>query len=252
MTALRWIVPAALAALALGVGTAEAATVTPISKAQRDLVIVSPDLSQGDELEQGLYDVIEAGGVGLGVGTLSARYRSVHVLRNDGASRAAFVGKLRELTARAGTRAVDVIFLSHGLDDRVLLAEGLMTVASIRASIVARLSTAQRAKLRMLFSTACFGASHRAAWIGAGFKAVSGSRLIYADSAVSYSPFLSSWGIGATFGTAVTAANLAGEVSPWDGIAKAWLRSRNYTDWSRVDSYRVTSGNAALTISTMP
>lgn len=252
MAALRRIVPAALCALAAALGAAEAGAATPVSKQQRELVIISPDLSQGDATERALYDVIEWGGVGLGVVTLGTKYRTVHLLKDAGATRTAFVSKLRDVTARTTTRAVDVIFLSHGLDEEVLLADGGMTVGAIRDSIVQRLTVAQRGKLRMLFSTACFGASHRAAWRGAGFKAVSGSRLIYADSAASYSPFLSAWGLGATFQASVAAANLAGGFSAWDSVAKAWLRSRNYTDWRRVDSFRLTSGNTGLTIGTMP
>ena len=68
----------------------------------------------------------------------------------------------------------------------------------------------------MVFSTACFGESHRTAWREAGFKTVSGSKKIYADSAASYVPFLSAWAVGGTFGASVLAANVAGAPSGWD------------------------------------
>ena len=71
----------------------------------------------------------------------------------------------------------------------------------MRDRIRAGLTLADRAKLRMVFSTACFGASHRMAWREAGFKTVSGSREIYADSASSYLPFLSSWAWAARSGS---------------------------------------------------
>lgn len=243
----------ALAAVVLGATwVAAAPAATTVTKVQRELVIVSPDLSQGGAIERGLYDVIEWGGVGLGTATLGPRYRTVHILKGGAATRNAFVNTLRDITARTGNRAVDVIFLTHGVEDEVLLADDRVPVASLRTLIRLRLSQGQRAKLRMMFSTACFGASHRAAWQSAGFKMVSGSRLIYADSAATYAPFLTAWVSGASFGLSVAAANVAGSTSPWDGIASAWLLTKSHPDWNRVDSFRLTAGNTALSIGTMP
>ena len=238
------------AAAALAPAVAEAAT--PVSKAQRELVIVSPDLSQGDAIERGLYDVIEWGGVGLATGTLGVRYNIVHILKDGAATRGGFVSKLDDITAKTNNRAVDVIFVTHGLNANVLFSNGEFTMASVRDRILANLTTAQRAKLRMLFSTACFGASHRLAWRAAGFKTVSGSREVYADSAASYQPFLTSWLAGGTFAVGVAAANAAGATSPWDALASGWLLAKGSQFWDDVDSFRLTSGTTSLTIGTMP
>ena len=105
----------------------------------------------------------------------------------------------------------------------------------------------------MVFSTACFGESHRTAWREAGFKTVSGSKKIYADSAASYVPFLSAWAVGGTFGASVLAANVAGAPSGWDQAASAWYLSRGKpVEASQIDSFRLTSGATGLTIGTMP
>lgn len=235
-----------------GLAPAAADAATPVSKAQRELVIVSPDLSQGDLIERGLYDVIEWSGVGLATGTLGLRYNVVHILKDGAATRTGFVNKLDEVTAKTGSRAVDVIFITHGLNANVLFSNGEFTMASVRDRILANLTTAQRAKLRMLFSTACFGASHRFAWREAGFKTASGSREVYADSAASYQPFLTSWVAGRTFGQSVTAANAAGEASPWDALASGWLLAKGSQFWDDVDSFRLAAGTTSLTIGTMP
>jgi hypothetical protein len=244
---------AALAAVLLAVLAGPAGAATPVSKAQRELVILSTDLSQGGPLERALYDVVEMGGTGLGVTSLGTRYNAVHLLQGAGATQSNFVARLDQITARAGVRAVDVSFMTHGLTDNVVFATGgLVTVATVRNMITANLTTAQRAKLRMLFSTACFGASHRSAWREAGFKMVSGSREVYADSAASYPAFLGTWTVGGNFATAILAANVAGGASGWDTAASLWLSINRPSLASQVDSFRLTTGSTGLTINTMP
>ena len=229
-----------------------AVATTPVTKAQRELVLVSADMSQGDALERGLYDVIEWSGVGLATATLALRYNAVRILKDDAATRGMLVTTLRTAAAKTTIRAVDLIFVTHGATGEVLFSNARVSMASVRDAILTGLTAAQRAKLRMVFSTACFGASHRQAWRDAGFKTVSGSREIYADSAASYQPFLTSWVAGLNFGIGVTAANAAGATSPWDGIASAWYLSRGNPNWQHVNSSRVTLGNTGLTIATMP
>jgi hypothetical protein len=229
-----------------------AGATTPVTKAQRELVIVSADMSQGDALERGLYDVIEWSGVVLATGTLALRYNAVHILKDAAATRATLVSTLREVASKPSIRAVDLVFVTHGRTDSVLFSNAEVSIGSVRDRILANLTVDQRAKLRMVFSTACFGASHRLAWRAAGFKTVSGSREIYADSAASYQPFLTAWLAGVNFGLSVTAANAAGAGSPWDGIASAWYLSKGSPNWQHVDSFRVTQGTTGLTIGTMP
>ena len=244
---------AALTALLLAVAAAPAGATTSVSKSQRELVILSTDLSQGGPIERALYDVVEMGGTGLGVTALGTRYNAVHLLQGAGASQANFVTRLDQITARPGVRAVDVIFMTHGLTDNVVFATGgIVAVATVRSMIVANLTMAQRAKLRMVFSTACFGASHRSAWRDSGFKIVSGSREIYADSAASYPAFLSTWTVGGSFSAAIVAANVAGLASGWDPAASLWLSVSHPSLADQVNSFRLTTGTTSLTINAMP
>jgi len=244
---------AALAAVLLAVLAGPAGATTPISKSQRELVIVSTDLSQGGAVERALYDLVEMGGVGLGIGALGPRYNTVYLLSGAAATQTNFVSRLGESTAKQGVRAVDVIFMTHGLSDTIVFTTGgSVTAASLRDRIVHSLSASQRAKLRMLFSTACFGASHRSAWRDAGFKMVSGSRKVYADSAASYPVFLGTWTVGGSFSTAIAGANAAGTTSGWDAVASLWAAAHGYWWAGEVDSFRLTSGSTSLTINTMP
>ena len=243
-----------LALLALGLLPATAAqAVTPVSKAQREVVIFSPGLAQGTPLERAFYDFVEFNAIALATATLGTRYNTVHIVRGAAATRAGLANTLNTIASRTAIRAVDLVFVTHGVTNEVVLADDRWTIQEVRDRIRAGLTLADRAKLRMVFSTACFGASHRAAWREAGFKTVSGSREIYADSAASYLPFLSAWAIGGTFAASVTAANIAGAPSGWDQAASAWYLSQGRpVEAGQIDSFRLTSGNTGLTIGTMP
>lgn len=242
-----------LLSIGLLVPATAAQAVTPVTKAQREVVVFSPGLAQGTVLEQAFYDFVEFSAIALATATLGTRYNAVHIVRGAAATRAGLANKLNEIASRSTIRAVDLVFITHGLTAEVLLADDRWTMGAVRDRIRAGLTLADRAKLRMVFSTACFGASHRTAWREAGFKTVSGSREIYADSAASYLPFLSAWALGGTFGASVTAANVAGTPSGWDLAASAWYLSKNRpVEASQIDSFRLTAGSTGLTIGTMP
>lgn len=244
------LVLAGLAALL--VSAAPAGATTPVSKAQREVVVFSPGLAQGTPLERAFYDFVEFNAISLATVTLGTRYNAVHVVKGAAATRNGLASKLNEIASRTSIRAVDMVFVTHGLSNEVVLADGNWSMVSVRDRIRLVLSAADRAKLRMVFSTACFGAAHRTAWREAGFKTVSGSRQVYADSAASYLPFLSAWAVGGTFGASVLAANAAGSASTWDAAAAAMFFARGSQFATQVDSFRLTSGATGLTISTMP
>ena len=81
-----------------------AAAATSVTKAQRELIIVSADMSQGNALERGLYDVIEWSGVGLATGTLALRYNAVRILKDDNATRSGLVSVLRTSASKSTIR----------------------------------------------------------------------------------------------------------------------------------------------------
>ena len=245
------LILATLALVALTASPAGAAT--PVSKAQREVVILSPGLAQGTALESAFYNFVEFNAIALATATLGTRYNTVHIVRGAAATRGGLANTLDMIASKSTIRAVDLVFITHGLTNKVLLSDGRWTLNEVRDRIQLGLTVADRAKLRMVFSTACFGESHRTAWREAGFKTVSGSKKIYADSAASYVPFLSAWAVGGTFGASVLAANVAGAPSGWDQAASAWYLSRGKpVEASQIDSFRLTSGATGLTIGTMP
>ena len=58
-------------------------------------------------------------------------------------------------------------------------------------------------KLRVLYSTACFGQSHNLDFIQAGFRVVSGATEVNANAVIEYPVFMDAWRDGKTFKSAV-------------------------------------------------
>jgi hypothetical protein len=227
--------------------------IVAVTKAQRDVVLFLANLAPPEDPEKSFYEFVSFAAESLGVGFTQPQYRAVHVVKGRNATFAALANGLNAVASNAAVKAVDLVFVTHGLSDAVLFSDVRRTMADVRQDIVQKLSAADRAKLRAVFSTACFGSTHRQEWINAGFKVASGSRQIYADSGTSYPAFLIAWTAGQSFAAAVNAANGSDPLRLQDKAAVPVLRSFGFSEQaaSRVDSVRVTLGNAALSINTM-
>ncbi len=223
-----------------------------VQKQERDLVVFCTDLSPSTPgPKKAFYDFIAFAGVNSAKTTMTPVYRKVHVVQKNAAKREAIWKTLQLATQNNNVKAVDLIFISHGLENKVELADGTFTMDTIKNDIVGKLSASQRAKLRIVFDTSCYSQSHNAGWRAAGFKAASGSKKIYADSIVSYQPFLVAWATNKTFQQSVATANAADIGKATDNAAKLVLKAANYAKWNDVDSTRVVSGDSGLKISTM-
>jgi hypothetical protein len=252
MKTLRLALVAVLAATVLG-GFVTATAQATVTKSQRNAVVFVSDLSTGlSGPEKAFYQGVEKAAYLTAVTILSPVYHSVFQVEGADATEVALRNALSAATSSSSITAVDLIFVTHGLDHGVVFANNTITsINTVRDDLLAHLSSTQRAKLRIVFSTACFGSSHRAAWIGAGFKAASGSLGVYSDSASSYVPFLGAWALGQSFGSSIIVANLADAFHVWDNLANAtFLPNTNFP--GQANSTRAVSGNANLTIDGNP
>jgi len=224
-----------------------------VSKSQRNAVVFVSDLSAGfSGLEVQFYQAVEKAAYLTAVTILGPVYHSVFQVEGNNATLVALRNALNAATTSSSITAVDLIFVTHGLDNNVVFAGNTsIPITNVRNDLLSHLSIAQRAKLRIVFSTACFGATHRTGWIGAGFKAASGSKGIYADSASSYVPFLTAWALGQSFGSAINVANLADFFHIWDTLANNTMFA-NTQFAGQANSTRVISGNSGLTIDGNP
>jgi hypothetical protein len=236
-----------------GMAVASFANAASISKSQRNAVIFVANLAQGSSLEQAFYNVVQFAAATIAQGSLGPTYNHVTTIQGNNATLAQLYAALKAEANRSGSKAVDLIFVTHGLSNEVLFSDGKKSMTTVSSAITENLDSTQRSKLRIVFSTACFGASHRTAWTNAGFKTVSGSAGIYADSATSYPAFLGSWVIGTKFSDAVAVANAADPLRVSDNAAKAWFNSKNKPDLAnQVNSVRSVRGTGTLTINLMP
>lgn len=223
-----------------------------VSQNQREAVVLIANLQQGSDVEKAFYRFVAWSAENVAVSILSPSYSRITVVKDSSATLSNLVSALRSSTGKAHIKAVDVIFVTHGLDDRVLFSDGRASMTTVSARIAAELTAGQRAKLRALYSTACWGETHRDEWLGAGFKVASGARQVHADSLTSYGAFLGAWALGNTFASAVDTANASDPLRASDAAGNAWFASgidpgyKKYV--GKVESYREVSGKSSLTI----
>jgi hypothetical protein len=229
------------------------APVVAVGKEQRDVVLFLANLAPPEEPDKSFYEFVSFAAESLGLSFLRPSYRAVHLVKGRGATFDALSSRLNTAASNAGVRVVDLVFVTHGLSDRVVFSDGSRTMAQVKDAILAKLSAPDRAKLRMVFSTACFGATHRDEWLAAGFNTASGSRKIYADSGTSYPAFLAAWVGGQPFSAAVRAANDSDPLRLQDKAAVPTLVSFGMSEEraKEVDSVRVVAGSGDLRIDTM-
>ena len=85
---------------------------------------------------------------------------------------------------------MDLIVNPHGSDDQLWFDNGPEPMSAVATAVKAALSDAQRDKLRSVISTA-YCRSHLDEWLDMGFVTALGSRGIYADSLLSWTPMSS-------------------------------------------------------------
>ena len=106
-------------------------------------------------------------------------------------------------------------------------------------------SATARAKLRTLYSTACFGLSHAQPFVDAGFEAACGAIGQCANGPVEYPQVLSMWSHGHTFKDAVNKGDDPSTRKIFD--AAAWLSGFN-----RANSDKEIKGDLTVTIDSIP
>jgi hypothetical protein len=235
-----------------------------VKKAERDLVLITHlDVPGSDSVFwKAVYSFVEKAGVSTAVKHLKGDYRAIHIIQTrtkDKKKKATLekvVALFDRVASRKATKAIDVIWMTHGLKKgRISLQHPTKKknkTLSVRDDIAPALSTALGqsgiAKLRMLYSTACFGKSAIDGWRTAGFKVVSGGRKVYTDSASSQPKFLRAWKKGSTFRNSVNAANKAQKLDLWDKLVSL---SKKY-DKEDLDSFRVIKGAGCIKLNSNP
>jgi hypothetical protein len=219
-----------------------------LAKERRSLVIVSATSLTGRADLARLYRLLDIAGPTIAKAELSNRYSSVQPLLGTDATRSKLVETLK-LAATSDCQAVDLILMVHGEPDNVVLAaeDGPGTIAVPAADLADDLISLPElnGKLRLCYSTACFGDSHATAFLAAGFTAVIGAKGVNANSATELPLLLRGWARGDSVGSALSHADNAEVRVATDFIARR-------VGFGDADSEKVLRGDPNTTIDSVP
>jgi hypothetical protein len=218
-----------------------------IEREQRALIVVS-QLDQGVPVNQRwLYRFIEGAArsvveITLQNGYAPGQYRA---LLDDQATMDNLTGTLAELGGRADILAIDLFVLLHGSPDRLEFQNGSWYTPSMATSLAA---LGLASKLRLVYSTACYGASHNDDFIMAGFKTAIGALGVNTNSAFELPMLINLWALGKSAKDALRLGDKPATRHLADEAAKAYGRLGNLWWVKEVDSQKLLSGDGLLTI----
>lgn len=223
-------------------GQGQAATV-PAS--QRELLVVSEMTTYAPEGYGWLYSFLEANSVSMAQGTLDGSYQNIYVLAGESATLDGFSGSLVAMATNPDVGAVDAFLHMHGAPETLWFREGARGTWEVGDALASRPDAA--AKLRLLYSTACYGASHTADFLRGGFLVASGALKVNTNAAHDYPTVMEMWRDGWSFGD----AQASGNDGFWRWIYDngAWMQGFGDTDSTKIvdgDSYVTIDGNPKL------
>ena len=209
------------------------------TKNQRALLVVCSLAAQGRRDLTWLYRGLEVGGVALADHVLRKLYGSSAELQGNDVTGGSVVQALGDLATSGTVAAVDVIWMTHGEPDGLIFDNGQAVTASDLADSIVQAGMPN--VLRALYSTACFGATHNAQWLRAGFKVVAGARKVNANSATEFPVVIQHWGGGDSFADSISIGDNPGTRWFWDQAAKKMR-------FAGVDSRKLVAGDGSLSI----
>lgn len=175
-----------------------------VGKNGRVLVVITSLAKYGREDLKWLYRGLEASAVIVARLILGLFYRRIYTLTGEQATAAGFVDRLAELSADPRTQAIDVLLHLHGKERELWFADGAIATRQLKERIAGQ---QLQGRLRLLYSTACYGANHAPDFVAAGFRVASGAIAVNANAAHDYPTELIYWALGATYEAAMKAGN---------------------------------------------
>jgi hypothetical protein len=215
-----------------------------VTKSKRALVSI---INVQDNVAQNvkwLYQFIDASGA-VASDLLANGYGRYQKLVGGNATRRRFVNALDNLGKDPSIEAIDVLVMIHGLDKKLVFVDGFCDTAALAAEIRGLdLSN----KLRLLYSTACYGLSHADDFVDAGFSAAVGAQKVNANAATEVPVLFMMWADGFRLRDAVAAGEMPATRLASDTAAR-WFGRINKTSWrDEVNSDKEIVGDEQITI----
>lgn len=219
-----------------------------IGPSNRSLVVTSATSLSGRSGLAWLYRLLDEVGPATARLELGSRYGSLQILNGRDVTRDGLVQALRN-AATPACEAIDLLLMVHGEPDALVLAasggSGTDDVAATDLARALSLVPELSGKLRLCYSTACYGASHAQALRGAGFRAVIGAKAINANSATEVPILLHQWAKGADVASALRNAD-----DPTLRDASDFL-ARTLEHFSDANSEKILVGDQTITIDSL-
>lgn len=212
-----------------------------VKRENRALLVVANLATHGRQNYRLLYQFLDASSIVMPRVLLGARYHQMRTLTGDQATVANFVDRLAELAADPQIEAIDVLINLHGEKRRLWFFEGVITVSRLADLLAAKQI---QHKLRLLYSTACYGANHATDFVRAGFDVASGAIAVNANGAHDYPVQLLNWARGKPYKAALEAGNN----EPLTRISDRAAEKLGFED---VNSYKIAVGNGETSIASV-
>jgi hypothetical protein len=209
-----------------------------ITKIQRALVIVTNLATLGRQDLQWLYAFMEVSGTTLAEGLGTTSYGIVTKLIGRQATKAKFINTLKILNGTSAIKKIDVILNLHGGQGKLYFADGDLDTKQLATAIKALNAVT---KLRLLYSTACYGDSHADDFVTGGFTTAIGAVGVNANAATEYPTVLTMWGTGLKIRNVVATGGNILTRGPADMAAQA-------IGFSQANSDKNIHGNKDITI----
>jgi hypothetical protein len=203
-----------------------------VKRKRRVLLVVANLTTHGRDDLKWLYKWLDANALNVATLILGALYRKVYRMTADEVTVQNFVNRLEALAADPRVEAIDVLLHVHGSKKKLWFVEGPVSTRELADLIAAR---QLQHKLRLLYSTACYGGNHAPDFVRAGFRVASGAIGVNANSAHDYPTQLLYWATGASYKAALAAGNNKLITKVYDKLARKF----NFTD---VNSYKIAVG----------
>ena len=225
-----------------------------VTKSERALIVLSELDQQAYPELRPLYTVMENITSEVPRGAFGSQYGTVRVLQNDAATLRRLKSTLYSLSANPQVKAIDLFVNTHGTEGVIFFYDGGTSTRHVREEIMspdAPYTDASRnllrKKLRMLYSTACFGATHNSDWMQMGFDVTDGALGVNANAEVEYPSFVHAWSTGQPYSNGFRLSNTDAALLATDGpLRLAGQIGNNFL--REVNSKKVFSGNTSITI----
>ena len=211
---------------------------TVITKDDRVLFVVVNLSTHGGKKFQPLYEWLDDNFIVFSKHVLHKHYRYIATLSGDVVTSTNFINRIIGLANDTRNKVLDVFISLHGEKNLLYFDDGPINSNDIGNELKA---ADIKHKLRLLYSSACYGASHAPHFVNGGFGVASGAKETAANGAFDIPYQLFSWAKGDMCEDVVAKGNNAFGIRVSDGIA----RTLGFDD---VDSTKEIKGDKTTTI----